>query len=415
MGRRRGDREHGRSVFEFLALGVLAAVILGSLVATGLQGTFGGGARSVACRIVGAAHCDKAATGKPQAAKNDGEKDGKKPGKNNGGKKKKDDCHGVLGCAWHYAKEYAGGVYGHAKDDATGIKDHAVNTVTHPWRTATSTWAGLVAPWKNNFVRAYHRWKKGDHVKAAGLLFVENYTEPYVIVYHTIVDDGVRKDWHDGNYAGAAGGLVYNVVSWLIPGGEEAKGASAGSKIARGAEKGAGKEARAGEKAGKDAGKDAKKKPGDGRDKRRTSACGVPAAFPRPRGGVPAVRAAALADGGTLVRASPAAFGKASPCDRKIAGKTLSKSRLKHIWDRHVARNKFGNKSKFRTTNQSKLLDLIQKTIERGKPTVSADGRTVEYVYDTGRTVGTGATGKATGKVKVVVRNGQIITAYPVE
>jgi hypothetical protein len=312
MRRRRGDREHGRSFFEFVALGVLAAVIVGTLVATGLQGTLGGGVGSVVCRVVAAGHCGKKANGKSaQAGTGDGRspatKNGKDGGKKNG---KKDECHGVFGCAWHYASKYAGGVYGHAENDVAGLWNHAVDTYHDPVGTATSTWAGLIAPWKNNFVRAYHRWEKGDHAKAVGLLFVENYTEPYMIVYHTIIDDEVRKDWHDGNYAGAAGGVVYNVVSWLIPGADEAKGASTGSKLARGAEKSAGKEARAGEKAGKDAGKKPREK---GDPRRKASACGAPASYRWPSHHVIAVTSALWRPGDTQA-VSPASLPLKPTC-----------------------------------------------------------------------------------------------------
>lgn len=390
-----GGREDGRSFLEFLALGVLAAVILSGLVTTGLQGTLGDGARSVICHIV-AGHCDQRASGRSaQAGADDGRSPGDAHGTDHGkgkhqagdhGKKdgKKDDCHGVFGCAWHYVEQYAGGVYGHAWSDVKGIWDHAVDTYHDPWGTTKATWAGLVAPWTNNFKRAWHRWQNGEHAKAVGMLYVENITEPYVIVYHSIVDDQVRKDWNDGNYAGAAGGLAYNIVFLIIPGGEEVKGASAGSKIARGAEKGAGKEAgekagaKAGEKAGKDAGKEPRGK-GDGKDKgkaKKAVACGAPAAYSGRPGGAPIFRAdlrvpapapgaaAGVPASRSLVLAKPKACNLPSYKDIKI---DIGHIRDRHTPDGKVARQS-GKKDAFpREMSDREIENSVRQAYRNGK------------------------------------------------
>lgn len=59
--RRRGDRDQGASFTEYLALGVLAALVITGLVASGLPAHLTGAVRTTVCRVVG--ECHPAASG----------------------------------------------------------------------------------------------------------------------------------------------------------------------------------------------------------------------------------------------------------------------------------------------------------------------------------------------------------------
>ena len=98
-------------------------------------------------------------------------------------------------------------------------------------------------------------------------------------------------------------------------------------------------------------------------------------------------------------------------CDRLVGGQKLSKGRLQHIWKRHVTRAKYTNRGKFSTTSQPKLLKMIDKTIKQGSK--KRQGGEDVYELDLGHQVGTGRKGDATSVMRVVVRDGKIITAYP--
>lgn len=74
LRRLRGRSESGASFFEFLALGVLAAVIVAALAVSGIGSTLGHGAETVICKIVGEKDCGSTTA----AGKNDGN-DGSDP------------------------------------------------------------------------------------------------------------------------------------------------------------------------------------------------------------------------------------------------------------------------------------------------------------------------------------------------
>ena len=100
-------------------------------------------------------------------------------------------------------------------------------------------------------------------------------------------------------------------------------------------------------------------------------------------------------------------------CERAIGGKKLSNSRLRHIWDRHVRRNINRNTDKFNTTNQPKLLKMVDKTIKQGKKEPGKFPGRTEYSLDYGHAIGVTKDGKPITKMRVIVEKGKIITAYP--
>jgi hypothetical protein len=98
-------------VFQYLALGVVAALILAGLVAAGMPARLASGAGTVVCEVVQTAHCahPPAAARDPHAVPAP-----RTPGKDagHGHKKPTGNCHGLFGCAVHYA---SGGLHGLVK------------------------------------------------------------------------------------------------------------------------------------------------------------------------------------------------------------------------------------------------------------------------------------------------------------
>lgn len=89
-------------------------------------------------------------------------------------------------------------------------------------------------------------------------------------------------------------------------------------------------------------------------------------------------------------------------------GVPISKGRWDHIWDRHVNRTnpKYLHKSKFNTTSKAK----IQKMINRALGGETGDG---VYFYRFPSSIGTTAAGDPQFYIRVVVRKGKLISAFP--
>ena len=99
-------------------------------------------------------------------------------------------------------------------------------------------------------------------------------------------------------------------------------------------------------------------------------------------------------------------------CDRLVGGKKLTKGRLQHIWKRHIVRKGASpNTDKFLTTSQPKLVKMIDKTIKQGTKSTSRGDDA--YVLDFGHAIGRTAQGKPISKMRVIVRKGKVVTAYP--
>jgi hypothetical protein len=84
----------------------------------------------------------------------------------------------------------------------------------------------------------------------------------------------------------------------------------------------------------------------------------------------------------------------------------ISKGRWDHIWDRHVNRGSFPNKSKFFTTSKSKILKMINRAL---------DGQTENgaYYYQFPSAIGQDAAGNPQSYIRVVVRARKLISAFP--
>ncbi|MFC9214124.1 Hint domain-containing protein [Streptomyces sp. NPDC057083] len=87
-------------------------------------------------------------------------------------------------------------------------------------------------------------------------------------------------------------------------------------------------------------------------------------------------------------------------------GVPISKGRWDHIWDRHVNRSKYPNKSKFTTTSKPK----IEKMIKRALNGETRDGT---YYHKFNSAIGKTASGDPQYYIRVVVRDGKLITAFP--
>ncbi|RFU87757.1 hypothetical protein DY218_05750 [Streptomyces triticagri] len=84
----------------------------------------------------------------------------------------------------------------------------------------------------------------------------------------------------------------------------------------------------------------------------------------------------------------------------------ISKGRWDHVWDRHVNRKKYPGKSKFKTTSKAKIQKMINRAL---------DGRTSDgaYHHKFSTPIGRKAGGDPQFHIRVVVRDGKVITAFP--
>ena len=85
---------------------------------------------------------------------------------------------------------------------------------------------------------------------------------------------------------------------------------------------------------------------------------------------------------------------------------------MEHIIREHSLNAKT-DKSKFLTNNPVAMLQLITEAMDNPSNTIH-DGNCVVYYKTFAATIGTTMTQYATKKLKVVTRNGILITAYPV-
>ncbi|WP_282693788.1 RHS repeat-associated core domain-containing protein [Streptomyces sp. CC208A] len=87
---------------------------------------------------------------------------------------------------------------------------------------------------------------------------------------------------------------------------------------------------------------------------------------------------------------------------------------LKHVLSGHGSTTRTAGKSRFRSRNIKEVKYLIRTTIKKGKSRRNTDGRDGRlYEYDFGRRVGRDGKGRATSRVRVVVKNGRVRTAHP--
>lgn len=199
------DPQAGSTFLQWLALAVLAALILAGLAVTGIGTSIGDGAGTVICRIVGTTSCKTEASGTGTknggTTGNDGKPDNGKP--NDGKPKKPGDnakCHGFWGCAWHYT---GGQVYGLGKGVVKSVYqmgDGLVTSIMHP----TQFLKGLD-------YAAHHP------LDAAKSIFLGD----------------AEKDWANGDYGEAIGDVLTNTGSLFIPYADIATGAGDAGKVGK--------------------------------------------------------------------------------------------------------------------------------------------------------------------------------------
>jgi Flp pilus assembly pilin Flp len=112
------------------------------------------------------------------------------------------------------------GVWG----DLTGLWD----LVTNPWETVKNAGAGILDRIEGraeaDAVKVQDQLAKGDRAGAAWTLIKGAWSSTSGLAIDTLVlDEGVKEDWKNGNYGGAAGRVVWNVGSMFIPGVNGAK------------------------------------------------------------------------------------------------------------------------------------------------------------------------------------------------
>ncbi|MBN0048906.1 DNRLRE domain-containing protein [Streptomyces actuosus] len=93
---------------------------------------------------------------------------------------------------------------------------------------------------------------------------------------------------------------------------------------------------------------------------------------------------------------------------------SISKGRWHHIWDRHVntSKPKYAHKSKFHTRNKAKIHRMIRHTVKHGHRTGSRGSHVYEHGF--GHVIGRDHHGYPAHRLRVVVRRGKVITAFPV-
>lgn len=190
----------GASLVEYAGLIVLAALILGTLVAV-VPSPVQQGTRTAICKIFNGADCGASA----QSGKNDSggpKKAGTGGGTDKGGEKGKDDskCHGFWGCAWHYT---GGQVYGFGKGVVKSVYqmgDGLVTSIAHP----------------SQFIKGLG-YAATHPVDAAKSIFLGD----------------AEKDWKNGDYGEAIGDVFTNTGSLFIPYADIATGAGDAGKVGK--------------------------------------------------------------------------------------------------------------------------------------------------------------------------------------
>lgn len=214
MPRRVFDR--GSVSLEYVALGVLAALVLGGLVAVGMPAGFGAGAKAAICETVNDKKCAVDDSGD---SPNGGSRDHTHPPRAGSDNAPEDSgCHGFWGCAWNAAGRYSGGVFGSVADAGRSV---AAIFTTNPLTTAEDLGKEI---WNTTGGAQYTQWKQcrsgGDRAACdeATRCANENIVLPGgCMIVDGIVDDTVKDDYSNGRYAQMAGRAVMNTALMFVP------------------------------------------------------------------------------------------------------------------------------------------------------------------------------------------------------
>lgn len=235
----RGDT--GAGMAEYAGLIVLAALILGSLVALGLPSQITTGTGTALCRVFSSdADCSGTArreNSTPRGADptadtpNGGDPNAGNP---NAGKRNDDlahqigrgfkPCKGFLDCAW--------------KGIQTDPYDATKNVPCDGVLGCVIRGAGLLASSQYNLDKAILEDGKGIVDLAtdpASIIDAGKYIwqHPGDALRQLVWDDESAKLWKNGNYVGAVSRTIWNIGSWFIPGVDIGKALSKAGKFAK--------------------------------------------------------------------------------------------------------------------------------------------------------------------------------------
>jgi hypothetical protein len=204
--------DRGSGTIEYLALGVIAALIIGGLVAIGAPGEFGKGADTTICKTVDHKNCAV------DSSKNSPRKRTDPARTDADGVPKDSGCHGLWGCALSAGGHYFGGLIGSLADAGRGIG--AVFT-TNPWTTLQGLGKEI---WGTTGGAQYTAWKQcrsgGDRAACdeANRCVTENMALPGgCLIVDGVIDDTVKDDFSNGRYAQMSGRAVMNTVLLFVP------------------------------------------------------------------------------------------------------------------------------------------------------------------------------------------------------
>lgn len=210
---RPGPRERGASTIEYAGLVVVAALILGVLVATGMPAKVSSGTGTTICRILhsGASDCGRttAAGGTDETAGTGRPDDG-------GGTPRKGGCHGFWGCAWRTTKNTLGGAGSSLVSQASGIKNlFTTNPVTSGKNITKYVWSKSGgAMWDMAAGCTTGDWSR---CRSGAACTAQNLYGPGCLINDGIYDDGVKNDLKNHKYAHAFGRLGTNIATTLLP------------------------------------------------------------------------------------------------------------------------------------------------------------------------------------------------------
>ncbi|HEY3683150.1 MAG TPA: ADP-ribosyltransferase [Streptosporangiaceae bacterium] len=245
-------RDDGRTIFEFLALGILAVIVVVALATSGVGTTIGHGVSTTVCRVVSGDRARTCTTApKPQAApvaRATPIRGGHAPAGSTDKARRPlkvmvghpDECHGFFGCALHYGKNLAEG----ASDGAVAFGGGLAHIARHPVSTVTN-WAkyqwnyGLMA-WPHTYA-ACGADPRGYECMSHAMSLANPLT---TLVGGPPVSKEAYTSAQDGDYATAVGRAGTDVGSMFVP----IPGAKALGRAARAAK--VARAARAGEDAG---------------------------------------------------------------------------------------------------------------------------------------------------------------------
>lgn len=202
--------ERGAGAVEYAAVIVVAAVVLGGLVAAGIPGKVGSGTSAAVCRVMQSADC-----GRTEASGPLGENTSDRPG-DGGAAPRKDTCHGVWGCAWRTTKDTARGAGSSVVSQVSGVKALVTgNPVTTGKKMTAYVWSKSGgAGWDMAAGCTTGDWSR---CRSGASCTAQNLTGPGCVVNDGTFDDGVKGDLANGRYAHGFGRLGTNVATMFLP------------------------------------------------------------------------------------------------------------------------------------------------------------------------------------------------------